>query len=266
MFGKEKAMGASAWRRLGAILFVVALLVMAAVPTALAGRPEAPVASASASAGASVGSDHQLYSAGGTSCRTIYHRVVRGENLTRIAYRYGVTVRQLVLWNHILNPDKIYAGRVLVVYKCTYVPPPPPPPPTCVACPPPPPPTQCWRAEFYNDVNLGGPVAQSACYQTIAFTWGWDAPAPGVNADYFSARFTNSIYLAAGQWRITVRADDGVRVYIDDVLVINDWRIQAPTTDWQDVLIQTSGQHTFRVEYFENDQHAEVYLWCQKVN
>ena len=44
-----------------------------------------------------------------------YYTVVRGDNLTKIAKKYGTTVNQLVAWNGIKNPNLIYAGQKLRV-------------------------------------------------------------------------------------------------------------------------------------------------------
>lgn len=44
-----------------------------------------------------------------------YYTVVSGDNLTRIANRYGTTVNQLVAWNGIKNPNLIYPGQKLRV-------------------------------------------------------------------------------------------------------------------------------------------------------
>lgn len=42
-----------------------------------------------------------------------YYTVVKGDNLTRIAKRFGTTVNQLVQWNNIKNPNLIYPGQRL---------------------------------------------------------------------------------------------------------------------------------------------------------
>lgn len=47
----------------------------------------------------------------------VYYTVVRGDNLTRLAQRFGTTVAQLVQWNSIKNPNLIYVGQVLIVGK-----------------------------------------------------------------------------------------------------------------------------------------------------
>jgi LysM domain. len=47
----------------------------------------------------------------------IGYNVKRGDNLIKIANLYGVSVLDLVSWNDIRNPDLIYAGQTLVIYK-----------------------------------------------------------------------------------------------------------------------------------------------------
>ncbi len=44
-----------------------------------------------------------------------YYTVVRGDNLTKIARRFGCTVQDLVFWNNIPNANLIYPGQVLRV-------------------------------------------------------------------------------------------------------------------------------------------------------
>ena len=45
----------------------------------------------------------------------VYYTVVTGDNLTKIANRYGTTVNQLVSWNNISNANLIYPGQKLRV-------------------------------------------------------------------------------------------------------------------------------------------------------
>jgi LysM repeat protein len=55
---------------------------------------------------------------------TQIHVVQQGENLFRIAERYGVTMQAIVEQNHLADPDRIYVGQTLVIP----FPPPPTPP------------------------------------------------------------------------------------------------------------------------------------------
>ncbi len=66
----------------------------------------------------------------GYPCGPRYHVVCRGETLTRIAWRYGTTVQAIAAANGIWNPNRIYAGQVLLI-PCPPGPWHPGPRPTC---------------------------------------------------------------------------------------------------------------------------------------
>ncbi len=144
----------------------------------------------------------------------VYHRVARGENLTRIAARYRVTVAQVQQWNRITNPNRIYVGQVLTIYPPRCSPPGPRPTPT-------PPPAAGWLAQYYNNRDLSGAPVLERREANLSYNWGYGSPAPAVFADNFSARWTRTFAMAGGTYRLTVRSDDGVRVYIDGVLVLD---------------------------------------------
>ena len=46
-----------------------------------------------------------------------YYTVVKGDTLTKIANKFGTTVKNLCDWNGISNPDKINVGQRLIVKK-----------------------------------------------------------------------------------------------------------------------------------------------------
>ena len=52
-----------------------------------------------------------------TKRQKIGYTVKRGDTLIKIAALYGVSVMDLVSWNDIRNPDLIYAGQTLIIYK-----------------------------------------------------------------------------------------------------------------------------------------------------
>ena len=52
----------------------------------------------------------------GCGCPNYYY-VHRGDTLSSIAWRYGVSVWQLARWNGIRNINCIYAGQRLVIYR-----------------------------------------------------------------------------------------------------------------------------------------------------
>jgi Concanavalin A-like lectin/glucanases superfamily/PA14 domain len=76
-----------------------------------------------------------------------------------------------------------------------------------------------------------------------------------VPVDHFSARWTGMFSFGAGSYEFTATADDGIRVWVDDTLVIDAWVDQAPTTYTAPKSL-TAGNHEVRVEYYENDGGA----------
>ncbi len=68
----------------------------------------------------------------GPSCSGFFYRVLPGDTLSRIAARFGVSLSSLIACNGIANPNRIFAGQLLVIPKGGVpVPPPPPFPGTC---------------------------------------------------------------------------------------------------------------------------------------
>lgn len=116
---------------------------------------------------------------------------------------------------------------------------------------PDPEPTETWTAEYFNNMELAGAPVLTRQDAAINFNWGGGSPDPLVNPGQFSARWTKIKNFAAGDYTFTVSSDDGVRVYVDDVLVVNDWTDHALTT-YNPTVTLTEGQHTIRVEYFDN--------------
>lgn len=113
--------------------------------------------------------------------------------------------------------------------------------------------------QYFNNRTLANAPAFTRCDASITFNWGSGGPGTGVAVDNFSARWTARPTFAAGTFRFTARADDGVRVWIDGVLIINAWRDQAPTT-YTATRTLTAGNHEVRMEYYENAWGAVAQL------
>ncbi len=123
-----------------------------------------------------------------------------------------------------------------------------------------------FLAEYHNSVDLSGPPVLTRCEGAINNNWGTGSPAPGVTSDDFSVRWTGRFTFAAGTYTFTSTADDGIRVYVDGVLRIDDWKLQSATTQQATVQL-TAGVHTVEVDYFENTGQAVAQLsWAQSGN
>ena len=126
-----------------------------------------------------------------------------------------------------------------------------------------------FYGEFWN--NPTGPGGQSPSFpggapaytqssDDINFNWGNGSPNFMIQNEDFVARWTKTDYMAAGTYHFSLAGDDGVRLYIDDEMIIDAWVDQgAGTVHTADKDIP-AGQHTIKVEFYENGAVAEVYF------
>lgn len=107
-----------------------------------------------------------------------------------------------------------------------------------------------WTAQYFANPSLNGSPSLIQSENGPTRDWGNGSPAPSIPADNWSARWTTIQYLNAGVYQLRVRADDGVRVFVDGLAVINEWH-QASGQTYTANLTLTTGQHSFLVEYYE---------------
>ncbi|MFO7323860.1 MAG: PA14 domain-containing protein [Chloroflexota bacterium] len=121
-----------------------------------------------------------------------------------------------------------------------------------------------WTVEFFNNTNLSGPpVLTQSGLPGVNFDWGTGSPAPGVNSDGFSARFSSVQAFAGGTYDFVVTSDDGVRLLIDGQIVLDRFYARPVTTD-RFTHVLTPGNHSLVVEYFEESDQAQIQVqWFQ---
>jgi GH43 family beta-xylosidase len=93
--------------------------------------------------------------------------------------------------------------------------------------------------------------------------WGDAGPSDVVGADRFSARWSGTLTPPApGTYTFATETDDGVRLYVDDELVIDDWTGHFVTRN--EAVVELSGAPVpIRLEYFEIDLAASAkLLWA----
>lgn len=121
-----------------------------------------------------------------------------------------------------------------------------------------------WVAEYYPNKTLSGRPAVVRGESAIDFNWGEGSPDPKVGPEGFSARWTRTAEFDGGEYRFTVRVDDGVRLWVDDDLIIDRWHDAAGETYTARKSL-TAGTHRLRLEYYENTVDALVQLSWERV-
>lgn len=122
-----------------------------------------------------------------------------------------------------------------------------------------------WRAEYYPNVSLSGSPVVVRNDERIDFDWGTGSPAPGLPADNFSARWTQTFNFEEGLYRFHAVMDDGMRIFLDNTLLLDEWRDGAR----REIVFEgrlSAGQHTLRVEYYERTGVAVSQFWWEKID
>ena len=112
-----------------------------------------------------------------------------------------------------------------------------------------------WQVSYWNNMTLSGNPSITGTDANLDHNWGSGSPHANVPADRFSARWKRYIDVSAGTYRFTATSDDGMRVYVDDRLIIDQWHDHPARTYTADVVL-TAGHHLVTVEYYENTGYA----------
>lgn len=123
-----------------------------------------------------------------------------------------------------------------------------------------------FYGEFFNEPTLNHsiyPPQMTVCTNVVSYEWGGQSPGSSVGADNYSVRwegvFTN---FNGGDYTFVARADDGVRVYLDNSTLIDRWFDQSPTAQFIR-LTPSAGAHNVKVEYYERGGGAAIRVgWC----
>ncbi len=116
-----------------------------------------------------------------------------------------------------------------------------------------------WYAEYYANATLSGSPTLTRYESGLSFEWGNGSPGGNIPADNFSARFTRQEWFAGGTYRFSYRSDDGLRLWIDDGLIIDDWRDREASWSVVERFV-AAGTHRVRVEYYERSGSAALQI------
>ncbi len=119
------------------------------------------------------------------------------------------------------------------------------------------------RAEYFGNEELKGDAAVTRTDAQLNFNWFTDPPAQGLPNDRFSARWTGRLTApSSGTYQLGFKADDAVRLYVDDKLHVDTWADRdAPAT--KPFEMEAGRVYRLRVEYFDRyaDATAKL-LWA----
>jgi hypothetical protein len=120
--------------------------------------------------------------------------------------------------------------------------------------------TTGFTGQYYDNLNLTGLITTRAD-AAIDFDWGTGAPATGVGADTFSVRWAGTVVPQFTEtYTFYTVSDDGVRLWVNDALVIDNWTNHAPTENTANMALVAGQSYSIRMEYYENGGGAVARL------
>lgn len=107
------------------------------------------------------------------------------------------------------------------------------------------------KGEYFGNNNLSGaPLATRTEVPDFYFT---GAPVVGVPADNFSVRWSGRVRpMVSGSYRFRTLSDDGVRLSVNGVQVINNWTIHGATYNQSELITLVAGQsYDIEMSYYD---------------
>ncbi|HEX6288136.1 MAG TPA: PA14 domain-containing protein [Herpetosiphonaceae bacterium] len=99
---------------------------------------------------------------------------------------------------------------------------------------------------------------------TVNFDWGYGSPDAALETSTFSVRWSGQVLPRYSEiYTFVTHNDDGVRLWVNDQLLIDDWRDHAVSEHQGTIRLQAGVPVSIRLEYYENHGNAVVrLLWA----
>jgi len=121
------------------------------------------------------------------------------------------------------------------------------------------------KGEYFTGREFGTKVL-TRLDSTVDFTWGSGEPSPVVGANDFAVRWTGLVEPQyTGQYTFYTGSDDGVRLWIDNQLIINNWTDHGATENSGTIALSAGKKYAVRMEFYENGGQAVAQLLWSSV-
>ena len=115
-------------------------------------------------------------------------------------------------------------------------------------------------ARYYNNMTFGN-FAFERIDPVVDFDWGTGSPDPSMGANTFSIRWEGEVLPVYSEiYTFTTTTDDGVRLWVNDQLIINQWIDQSPTQHSGNISLTAGQRVPITMEFYENGGGAVARL------
>ena len=117
------------------------------------------------------------------------------------------------------------------------------------------------RGEYYTNRDLLGPPHTTRVDRNVDFNWWQDAPVEGMNPDSFGVRWTGYLLPPeTGTYAVGVRIFGGVRLYLEDSLIVEIADRHASQGRWVRMELVGGKRYSLRMEYWDRRPDASAQL------
>ena len=121
--------------------------------------------------------------------------------------------------------------------------------------------TEGLQAEYFTNITLNGEATIKRIDKRIDFHWTLYGPDPAIPLDFYSVRWTGQLIApATGTFKIGLEGNDGYRLFINNKMIIDNWKKQTFTTSLADFSFEKGKQYDIRIEFFEPNGNATIKL------
>ncbi len=114
--------------------------------------------------------------------------------------------------------------------------------------------------EYFAGITLDG-IPHIRTDATVNFNWGNGFGDPNVGAELFSVRWTGRLTPQFSEtYRIDAVGDDGVRLWVNNIQLVNNWTDHGPTENGGTITLTAGVTYDLRMEYYERAGGALVQL------
>jgi len=116
--------------------------------------------------------------------------------------------------------------------------------------------------EYFNNIRLEGQPALARIDDAIQFRWTLFSPQHHViNYDWYSVRWTGKLKApATGTFKIGIEGNDGYRLYLNNKLLIDNWKKQTYQTILADFSVIQDQEYDIKIEFFESVGNVKIKL------
>jgi beta-glucosidase len=120
------------------------------------------------------------------------------------------------------------------------------------------------KGEYFANQEFSGTPALTRIDSVVNFDWGGSPPGAGIPNEHFSVRWTGSLVPPeTGEFDLSIRSDDGSRLYVNGELFIDNWGNHAGVTKSRTISPEKGRELQLKLEYYQAGGGAIVSLGWQ---